>query len=63
MANRSGAEPSDKALFRLDREEASAGVVRGENGGSLDLRSQDISADRDRAAHRRATWLYDDLLN
>lgn len=30
---------------------------------ALDLRSQDPSAARDRAAHRRSTWLYEDLLN
>lgn len=32
-------------------------------GGAIDLRSKDPAAGRDRSAHRRSAWFYEDLLN
>ncbi|KUF08663.1 hypothetical protein [Pseudoponticoccus marisrubri] len=57
--------PSDlQRLFRRDAEGADSDQhPRLAQAGALDLRRSDQSAGRDRSAHRRATWLYEDLLN
>jgi len=44
-------------------EDAATARPRTEPQGGQDLRGSDASAARDRSAHRRATWLYDDLLS
>ena len=32
-------------------------------GGAIDLRSKNREVGRDRSAHRRSAWFYEDLLN
>ena len=50
---------TQNATNRLDR----CDDTRAKRGDVADLRANDASKARDRSSHRKAAWLYEDLLN
>lgn len=56
-------EGAEKNAMSLDRPSSWADRLHPSRAPAVDLRSIAPSADRDRSAHRRWAWFYEDLLN